>query len=89
MARKKKSKADPKETQLKAKNQALELTLEQISKAHGAGAIMRLGQDATLNVPAISTGSLSSIWRSASAGSPAAGSPRSTAPSRRARRPWP
>lgn len=59
MARKKKSKADPKETQLKAKNQALELTLEQISKAHGAGAIMRLGQDATLNVPAISTGSLS------------------------------
>ena len=60
MARKKKNKAqEPQDPKSQARHQALELTLEQISKAHGVGAIMRLGQDASLNVPAISTGSLS------------------------------
>ncbi|MGE0708143.1 MAG: recombinase RecA [Planctomycetota bacterium] len=35
------------------------MTLEQITKAHGKGAIMRLGEDDKLDIPAISTGSLS------------------------------
>jgi recombination protein RecA len=62
MARKRKPKSlslqkelDPKTPRAKA----LEMTLEQITKVHGKGAIMRLGQDTKLDVPAISTGSLS------------------------------
>ncbi len=41
-----------------AKKRALETTLLQIEKDHGKGAIMRLGDTTTLNVTAVSTGSL-------------------------------
>ncbi len=37
---------------------ALEVTLSQIEKQFGKGAIMRLGQDTKLDIPAISTGAL-------------------------------
>lgn len=38
---------------------ALEQTLEQITRQHGKGAIMRLGQNVKVDIPAISTGSIS------------------------------
>ena len=41
------------------KKKALELALGQIEKQYGKGAVMRLGQNNTLNVEAVSTGSLS------------------------------
>ena len=41
------------------KNSALSAALAQIEKQYGKGAIMRLGQNAEMNVEAISTGSLS------------------------------
>lgn len=41
------------------KNKALETALGQIEKQFGKGAVMRLGQDSTLNVGHVSTGSLS------------------------------
>ncbi len=41
------------------KKKALELALGQIEKQYGKGAVMRLGQKNTLNVEAVSTGSLS------------------------------
>lgn len=41
------------------KNKALETALTQIEKQFGKGAVMRLGQNQTMNVDAISTGSLS------------------------------
>lgn len=41
------------------KKSALETALEKIEKAYGKGSIMRLGQNAHLNVEAISTGSFS------------------------------
>ncbi len=41
------------------KAKALETALSQIEKQFGKGAVMKLGQDSTLNVEAISTGSLS------------------------------
>ena len=41
------------------KAKALETALSQIEKQFGKGAVMNLGQDSTLNVEAISTGSLS------------------------------
>ena len=41
------------------KQKALELALANIEKKYGQGAVMRLGQKDTLNVEAISTGSLS------------------------------
>ncbi len=40
------------------RHKALELTLSQIEKQFGRGAIMRLGQDTRFDIPAISTGSL-------------------------------
>ena len=40
------------------KQKALETALIQIEKTYGKGAIMRLGQNASMNVEAISTGSL-------------------------------
>jgi len=43
----------------KDKDRALELALTQIEKQFGKGSIMRLGQDFRVDVPAISTGSLS------------------------------
>lgn len=41
------------------KNKALETALSQIEKQFGKGAVMRLGQNSTLNVDHVSTGSLS------------------------------
>ncbi len=41
------------------KSKALETALSQIEKQFGKGAVMRLGQNSTMNVDAISTGSLS------------------------------
>ena len=41
------------------KQKALETALEKIEKAYGKGSIMRLGQNSSLNVEAISTGSVS------------------------------
>ncbi len=41
------------------KNVALETALENIKKQYGEGAVMRLGQNSTLNVEAVSTGSFS------------------------------
>ncbi len=41
------------------KNKALETALSQIEKQFGKGAVMRLGQNSTLNVEHVSTGSLS------------------------------
>ena len=41
------------------KAKALETALAQIKKQFGEGAVMRLGQDSTLNVESIPTGSLS------------------------------
>ncbi len=40
------------------KHKALETAIAQLEKAYGAGAVMRLGQTTTLNVEAISTGSM-------------------------------
>ncbi len=42
-----------------ARKKALENAIAQIEKAYGAGAVMRLGADSSLNVQSISTGSLS------------------------------
>jgi recombination protein RecA len=41
------------------KSKALEMALGQIEKSFGKGAIMRLGENASMNVEAISTGSIS------------------------------
>jgi recombination protein RecA len=43
----------------KSKKQALDRTLQQIDKAFGKGAIMRMDEHAYLNVPGISTGAIS------------------------------
>ena len=40
------------------KKKALETAIQQLEKAYGAGAVMRLGQTQTLNVEAIPTGSM-------------------------------
>ena len=40
------------------KDKALETAIAKIEKAYGVGAVMRLGQNNTMNVEAISTGSL-------------------------------
>lgn len=42
-----------------ARKKALENAIAQIEKTYGAGAVMRLGEDSSLNVQSISTGSLS------------------------------
>ena len=43
---------------VEAKTKALDMALEQIEKQFGKGSIMKLGQDFKLDVPAISTGSI-------------------------------
>jgi hypothetical protein len=66
---------------------AIELTVATIEKQFGKGAIMRMGEGST--IPAmeiISSGSIGSTSRSASAGSLGAASSRSTDRSPRARR---
>ncbi len=47
---------------LSDKDKALTMALGQIEKQFGSGAIMRLGSDRKLDIPAISTGSLSLDW---------------------------
>ena len=42
-----------------AKKKALQTALSQITKDHGVGSIMRLGENTNMNVTAVSTGSLS------------------------------
>lgn len=42
----------------KDRDKALEMAIGQIEKQHGKGTIMRLGDEATKNVPSISTGSI-------------------------------
>ena len=42
-----------------AKKKALQTALSQITKDHGAGSIMKLGENTNMNVTAVSTGSLS------------------------------
>jgi recombination protein RecA len=61
MARKKKTSKtqNPQEKEANARRQALELTIEHITKRCGTGSIMVLGKDYHSDVPAISTGSLS------------------------------
>ena len=60
MARKKRnSSGSDEDPETKARTQNLELALEQINKRCGQGAIMVLGDDAKLEIPTISTGSLS------------------------------
>lgn len=44
------------------KDKALEMAVGQIEKQFGKGAVMRLGSDRKIDVPAISTGSLSIDW---------------------------
>lgn len=48
------SKASPEEN----KKKALETALSQIEKKYGEGAIMRLGENSTMNIEAVSTGSI-------------------------------
>ncbi len=55
---KKNSTSDIKENQ-SDKQKALATTLAQIEKSYGKGAIMKLGENASMNVSAVSTGSLS------------------------------
>ncbi len=45
-------------TDKEAKKKALQTALSQITKDHGAGSIMKLGENASMNVTAVSTGSL-------------------------------
>ncbi|MCD8006071.1 MAG: recombinase RecA [Oscillospiraceae bacterium] len=52
----KKTVADPQNQEEKKK--ALETAIAQIEKTYGAGAVMRLGQNSTLNVESIPTGSM-------------------------------
>src|SRR3989338_5660523 len=47
-----------KEVSQEEKTKALDLALEHIEKQFGKGSIMKLGQDFKLDVPAISTGSV-------------------------------
>ncbi len=51
--------AEAKATEQKAKRKALDLTLAQIDKAFGKGAIMKMDENAFLSIPGISTGSIS------------------------------
>ena len=44
------------------KSKALEMAVGQLEKQYGKGSIMRLGSDRKVDVPAISTGSLSLDW---------------------------
>jgi len=53
------AKAEEVSKQFKDKEKALDLALTQIEKQFGKGAIMRLGKDFKLDIPAISTGALS------------------------------
>jgi len=47
------------ETEIKEKNKALEAAISQIDENFGKGSVMKLGQQAALDIEAISTGSLS------------------------------
>ena len=59
MAAKKTKKAVEKNDLANGKAAMIETTLSKINREHGKGAIMRLGDNASMNVSAVSTGSLS------------------------------
>ena len=59
MAAKKTEKAVEKNDLASGKAAMIETTLSKINREHGKGAIMRLGDNASMNVSAVSTGSLS------------------------------
>ena len=59
MAAKKTEKAVEKNDLANGKAAMIETTLSKINREHGKGAIMRLGDNASMNVSAVSTGSLS------------------------------
>ncbi|MBR4287902.1 MAG: DNA recombination/repair protein RecA, partial [Clostridia bacterium] len=54
-----KGKADKASSSLDGRLKAIETAMGQIEKKYGKGSIMKLGENATMNVSAISTGSLS------------------------------
>jgi recombination protein RecA len=58
MAKENKEKKEPKKAN-DEKMKALQLTLDKIEKGYGKGTIMKMGDQAIVDVPAISTGSLS------------------------------
>ena len=70
------------------RDKALDTALSQIERAHGKGAIMRLGESHA-TIQGISTGSLALDIALGGGACRAAASSRSTARSRAARRPWP
>ena len=84
MAEKKAAKTMPSKTEDRQK--ALEIALQQIEKSYGKGAVMRLGQNANLNVESIPTGSLALDAALGIGGLPRGR--RSTVPNRRVRRHW-
>ncbi|MEG2036710.1 MAG: DNA recombination/repair protein RecA, partial [Ruthenibacterium sp.] len=59
MAEKKKDMPSPERKTGEGKKNALDTALAQIEKQFGKGAVMKLGQNVTMNVESISTGSLS------------------------------
>jgi recombination protein RecA len=58
MADKKVALKDASAKEAKAKDAALEAAVTQIERDFGQGALMRLGADATIKIPAIPTGAL-------------------------------
>ena len=86
MADAKKAELKAANKEAKAKDAALNAAVKQIEQEFGAGSVMKLGDDAAIEVDAIPTGRPRSTSRSASAASRAGGSSRSSAPSPRARR---
>ena len=59
MARKQSGAAEAKSSSATAEERALNNALGQIEKAFGAGAIMKLGENSSMEIEAISTGALS------------------------------
>ena len=59
MAEKKTAKAEKTVSKITDKQKALQTALEAIEKNYGKGAVMKLGEATTMNVEAISTGSVS------------------------------
>jgi recombination protein RecA len=69
------------------REQSLDNALGQIERQFGKGSVMRMNDAAQVSTGAVSTGRSRSTSPSAWAGLPADGSSRSSAPSRRGRRP--
>ena len=67
------------------KFQALDRALAALDKQYGRGTVMKLGEQAKMQVDVIPTGCLDLTWRWGSAASRAAGSSRSSAPNHQAK----